>query len=361
VNWAKYILSIESLINFQNKVLTPIKHFKKIGGKILSKIKHGMILMTDITNYGRKKFSDIYRAKITTEFHNNLLKLFQDLSINLDECVHQDRGDGILYVFSPITEKRLIVTNFLPKLRLKILEMNKDLTTSLKIKIRAVVSFGECIISKSKLTKISITSTEINRVSYLLDSSFIKSWSQERSFSNPICVLFMDKFYSEIIKEQIPSQMNKFSRIQVETKKKKEIVWAYDYQEVIKKEKLFKNIKLKKCKKVYLSELDGRCIYLSTADYYNYHLYKRMYEKVPLKNHLETALLLSDFVILHCADPYRLELVLDLCYEYEDFIKNGELVFLLARDIDNMKKDFKKYLNRKSNQYLSSSVSTLWG
>jgi len=106
-----------------------------------------------------------------------------------------------------------------------------------------------------------------------------------------------------------------------------------------------------------LDELAGRCIYLSTTDLYNNKLYNRMYgQATPLYQHLETALLLGDTVIMHCIDPLRTPGVCTMLEKYQYFVQKGQIVFLLGSNITNViGNSYKEYVKRKINEYTPQS------
>jgi len=106
---------------------------------------------------------------------------------------------------------------------------------------------------------------------------------------------------------------------------------------------------------IYLEDLEGRCIYVSTADIHIHNFYKEHSGKTDFFiNHLITGILLGDRIIVHCADPARLQIVYENIMEYCDLIKEGKIVFLLGENVKNSKESYRSYLIEKYNEYKKS-------
>jgi hypothetical protein len=246
----------------------------------------------------------------------------------------QDTGDGALFIFSPETDKREMIAKWLPKLNYKLVNRNRTAAPFMTIKARAVVHFGEYLKDRPDLTQEGVVSNEIILASRLLDSEFLRGW-REDSDDTPICLCTTNEFYQKVICQQLPSEKNRFSKHKVVTKDRTLTAWAYDYAVLPQAKKELPNVSLRsrKRQRKVLADLSTRSIYVSIADLYNQNLYKRTAGQAPLINHLETALLLGENAILHCADPYRSPKLLNLLYQYKDFIEAGNIILLLGSHI----------------------------
>jgi hypothetical protein len=105
---------------------------------------------------------------------------------------------------------------------------------------------------------------------------------------------------------------------------------------------------------VALRALRQPALYLSTGDAYNYAHYATTSGRVPLKNHLETALMLFEHVVIHCVDPARSTELRSLLAQYRFAVADGTIAFVLGTGISQPRSDFTRYLERKSEEYLSS-------
>ena len=66
---------------------------------------------------------------------------------------------------------------------------------------------------------------------------------------------------------------------------------------------------------------------------------------------LDIAILMFDKVILHCSDPFRNEIVLSVLEERMDFIKSGKICFIFSTAIQDVRKDYFKYIDEKIKDY----------
>lgn len=120
-------------------------------------------------------------------------------------------------------------------------------------------------------------------------------------------------------------------------------------------------------KEMSVKNLSGRVCYFSlTGDLAleayaegNYSTYseekKRINVKKDLKERLYFALLMFDKVILHCSDPLRSEIVLDVLYDFTDMIEQQRIVFIFSKHIKNIEKDYRKYIEGKVAEYRGSN------
>lgn len=73
--------------------------------------------------------------------------------------------------------------------------------------------------------------------------------------------------------------------------------------------------------------------------------------KIELTERLYFAVLMFDKVVLHCSDPLRSEVVLNVLEEHKEWIQSGKIVFIFSNQIENVRRDYRNYINRKINDY----------
>lgn len=77
--------------------------------------------------------------------------------------------------------------------------------------------------------------------------------------------------------------------------------------------------------------------------------HKKMHEE--LIKRLDIALLMFDIVILHCSDPYRNPIVLDVLEERIEFVTSGRICFIFSNSIEKIRDDYLKYIENKIEDY----------
>lgn len=114
---------------------------------------------------------------------------------------------------------------------------------------------------------------------------------------------------------------------------------------------------------INIDQLNGRVCYFSLSGNLSLDAYSRIKLsqtqkgqrdkrlKQEVQDRLYFALLMFDTVVLHCSDPLRSKVILDILEENIDFIKSGRIVFLASSSINNYKKDFETYVHRKIKEY----------
>jgi hypothetical protein len=109
---------------------------------------------------------------------------------------------------------------------------------------------------------------------------------------------------------------------------------------------------LDKFEAITLDRLSGRCILLAGFDFHNIRLHLDSFGDEPaLEEQLEAALLLGDKVIVHWLDPLRSERVFQVLQRYRDFINQQRILFLMNRNVTDLKADYPDELRRKIGKY----------
>lgn len=201
-------------------------------------------------------------------------------------------------------------------------------------------------------------------------------WVRGAKADSPFKLILSSSFYNNIVREQLPHLASRFTRVDVPTKDGSLVGWALDYSPAIgqaqadsddgdkgeagggearknsitpthKRAKIRKN----ELKNLVLADLEPRSLHWALADVHNFEIYAEEAQKVPHRLQFETALLLGDRVILHCADLYRRGEVLALLEEFARFVESGKVVFLLGRSVGDIAKTFPAYLEMRSSIY----------
>lgn len=77
--------------------------------------------------------------------------------------------------------------------------------------------------------------------------------------------------------------------------------------------------------------------------------------QIRLKEHvterLYFAILMFDVVVMHCSDPLRSKIILEILEEHRKWIEDGRIVFIFSRHISNIERDYKKYIDGKRSEY----------
>lgn len=114
---------------------------------------------------------------------------------------------------------------------------------------------------------------------------------------------------------------------------------------------------------VEINKLAGRICYFSLAgdlaldafSTINFSTFttreRRKRIKTEFTQRLYLAILMFDTVVMHCSDPLRSEMVLEVLEEHSQWIKTGHIVFIFSDHIVNIKDDYKEYIDEKIKEY----------
>lgn len=121
--------------------------------------------------------------------------------------------------------------------------------------------------------------------------------------------------------------------------------------------------KSKRVTSVNIDDLEGRICYFSLAgdlaikafENLKFSTFNESEKKTKLKNafalYLNFAIIMFDHVVMHCSDPLRTEIVLEVLEEKVQWIKEGRILFIFSNDIKDIKKDYSGYIERKIKEY----------
>lgn len=73
--------------------------------------------------------------------------------------------------------------------------------------------------------------------------------------------------------------------------------------------------------------------------------------KRDVQQRLYYSVIMFDMVTMHCSDPLRSEVIFEILSEHRDWIEKGRISFIYASNIYNVKTDYKKYIQRKIDEY----------
>lgn len=114
---------------------------------------------------------------------------------------------------------------------------------------------------------------------------------------------------------------------------------------------------------VDINKMEGRVCYFSLAGDLALNTFSdnklSTFSKDKRRNRLKSeftqrlylAILMFDKVVMHCSDPLRSEIVLEVLEEHVQWIESGHIVFIFSNHIKNIRDDYKKYIEDKIKEY----------
>lgn len=122
------------------------------------------------------------------------------------------------------------------------------------------------------------------------------------------------------------------------------------------------NVDKRSQKYIDVNSLKGRVCYFSLSGdlalkafeeikFSTFRRNKKARLKTELVNRLYFAVIMFDIVVMHCSDPLRSELVLNILEENRQWVKSGKVVFIFSSQIKDIRKDYRQYIDKKISDY----------
>ena len=325
---------------------------------------HRTILAFDMEGFGGPQRSNPVRSMMRMGLYGLIREALVHSLGGLGRCRLSDLGDGVLVLIDPDVPKNRVVEPFMSDMALGLKRYNEQTGANGEIRLRVALHAGEIVEDPQ-----GYSGSDLNLAFRLLDCAPLRAaMSRERA---NIGLIVSDHFYETIVSQGFegidPSTYTKVDDVKV--KETSASAWIClpkprSEAEPTQRDARDSNAGVRGSarpgpgtpvqKPIDLRDLPPTCLYVSTADVHNYRLYGLRHGEVPLRNHLETALLLGRHAVLHSLDPYRSEEVAKLVAEFDEFLRDGSLLLLLSERVANPRRDYAGYLEHRERQYGSS-------
>jgi hypothetical protein len=326
---------------------------------------HRTIMAFDMEGFGGPQRSNPVRSMMRMGLYGLIREALTHAIGGLSNCSLSDLGDGVLVLIGSEVPKNRVVEPFMSDVAAGLKRYNEQTGASAEIRLRAVLHSGEIVEDPQ-----GYSGEALNFAFRLLDSAALRiELSRERA---NLGLIVSEHFYDSIIKQGFEGiDPSTYRQVDVQAKETTAKAWVYlptpkfeaEWQRDARGSATAGSPRPAPAAPVHkpmeIRDLPPTCLYVSTADVHNYRLYNLHGGKVPLRNHLETALLLGRHAVVHCADLYRSDEVARLMAEFEEFIRDGSLLFLLSERVTNPRRDYPAYLDQRAREYERSPYGGL--
>jgi class 3 adenylate cyclase len=318
---------------------------------------HRTILAFDIEGFGGPQRSNPVRSMMRMGLYGLIREALVHSIGSLAPCKLSDLGDGVLVLIDAEVPKNRIVEPFMSDMAMGLKRYNEQTGANAEIRLRAGLHAGEIIEDPQ-----GYSGQDLNLAFRLMDCAALRT-ALSRTRAN-LGLIVSDHFYDTIVKQGFEG-IDPSAYSQVEVKVKETVTNAWLYLPVPRSEadlppresaaplagstRAGRSMPVQK--PTDLRDLPPTCLYVSTGNVHNQRLYGLHHREVPLSNHLETALLLGRHAVLHCLDPYRSDEVSRLVSEFDEFVRDGSLLFLLGQRVKNPRRDYAAYLEYRVREY----------
>ncbi len=317
--------------------------------------QHFSIVTLDIEGFGSPTRTDPIRAGL-----RSTLKLITDSasgSLREPNPVHAsgDTGDGSWLIFASRVPKSRIISAFLPTLETELRHHNLTASTAALLRLRVGVHHGELIKDGG-----GYSGEALNHTFRIIDNGVVR----QALLASPahLVAAISNDFFEKVIKPGYGSlDAEAFAPVHVQTKETATIVWVSsnaanpNTSANLSMSQAMLNVDRTNQRVLTIGDLPPTSLYLPVTDVHNARLYGRTFPGAPIRQHIEAGLLLSEKIVLHCADAYRSREVADALDDFTSCVEAGDILFLLGENAQVPGVHFRSYIDYKVEQYSKSS------
>ena len=270
-----------------------------------------------------------------------------------------DTGDGKWLLFRSDLSKPKLLNTLIPTIEAALRHHNQSASTAATLRLRVGVHHGEITVGEDE----GYSGEALNHAFRIIDNDVVRNALARAG--DDMVVAISDDFYQKIVKPGYGAlDPNKYSPVKITAKETSSTAWLNvpAGQPTMQRMQFHDRYDAPEAptdpepQVLTLADLPPSTLYIAVTDIHNATLYSKRFPEAPIEQHVETALLLADKVVLHCADAYRSRRVTKILDEFHPCITGGHLLFLLGENTQNPRIHFRGYIDHKIRQYGQSAL-----
>lgn len=149
-------------------------------------------LVCDIAGFSGSERVDPVRVRVRKAMYDGLEQSLADAGVRLDDCYHEDRGDGVMVVLPPSVGTEVLLTAVVDRLRAEVRHHNEAASDSAQMRLRVAVNVGE-----AEADGRGIVSTALTHAFRLLDAAQLKE--AVAAAETGIAVIVSRRVYDDVV------------------------------------------------------------------------------------------------------------------------------------------------------------------
>jgi len=177
---------------------------------------HRAVLFVDVEGFGDRRRTHPHQVAVRRGVYGALTRAFARAGVRLEDCYHEDRGDGVLVLVPSEVPKNLLVTDVPPELAAALAEHNEAHEIPARIRLRLAVHAGEI-----QHDDHGVAGTAITVACRLLEAEPVKR--ALAGSGGVLALIASDWFFAEVIRHT--SARDDYRRVRVSVKGTRDAAW----------------------------------------------------------------------------------------------------------------------------------------
>jgi hypothetical protein len=179
---------------------------------------HRTIICVDVESFGDKGRTDQHRGAVRDGLYMALRTAFDSVGIRLDDCYHEDRGDGALILVDPEVPKALLATRMPQELAVALAAHNALYAEGARIRARLSLHAGEVALDPQ-----GIVGSSLIHAFRILDAKELKAALREST--GTLAVIVSSTFFDDVIQHAAAAEPGSYRQIRASVKETKAVGW----------------------------------------------------------------------------------------------------------------------------------------
>jgi hypothetical protein len=151
-------------------------------------------LVCDIAGFSSSERDDPVRVRVRKAMYEGLDRSLADgAGVRLDDCYHEDRGDGVMVVLPAEVGAERLLTAVVDRLRAEVRHHNRAASESAQMRLRVAVNVGE-----ARADERGVVGTELTHAFRLLDAAPLKE--AVAAAETAIAVIVSRRVYEDVVR-----------------------------------------------------------------------------------------------------------------------------------------------------------------
>ena len=155
--------------------------------------QHCLLFAVDVAGFTDVKRDDEVQLAIRAALYGLLIKSFDDADLPWDQCLHEDRGDGILVIIPAKMPSAAVVDPLLGHIRAGLRRHNRLASDAAAFRLRVAVHIGEVHSDAHGLAGVAV-----NHLFRLLDAPVLKHTLA--GAQTDVALIVSDYFYDSVLR-----------------------------------------------------------------------------------------------------------------------------------------------------------------